>query len=246
VKTWAVNNIWNQLAIWYLDGRTQCQPIICNYCGLELHWLEERCWSWQPVASGNAGCCDYVYDYLLTICIQHFFSFSLTLLRSSDSATSNRIIFYATSSREKKSKEKSKHKKRFNFTQSGGIKHRIPLRLPTSTSSAHQLVNNQTRIMLICIIHVSVRRPYIVIRITCSVTYYIILVLYYSGHWSYRRHNTLLLFMEAASIGRIRSAIFLTWKNNIHKHCRGFDPCIFVSLWYIRSNYKTLDWVIFK
>lgn len=169
-------------------------------------------WPWTSLAwgavlvlaTGRVGECRLLWlrlrlfiDYLYSA---FFFSFSLSLLRSSDSATSHHIILYVTSSREKKSKEKSKHKKRFNFTQSGGIEHRIPLRLSTSTSSAHRLANNQTRIMLICIIRVSVRRPYIVILITCSVTYYIILVLYYSGHWSYRQHDTLLLFMDTASI----------------------------------------------
>jgi hypothetical protein len=176
------NNIWTQLAIWYLDGCTQCQLIIiCNYCGLELHWPKERSWSWQPVASGNASCCGYIYNYLLTICILHFFLFFFV---------PTLVEWFRTqycmwrASEKKKSKEKRKHKKHFNFTQSYGISHRIPLRLPTTTSSAHRLADNQTCIILIYIIRVSVQRPYIVILITCRVTCYIILF------WSLKLQTT--------------------------------------------------------
>lgn len=171
-----MNNIWNKLAIWYLDGRTQCQQIIYNYCGLELHWSRSGAGLGNRSRRGMpAAMTTYTIIYWLFVFSIFFSLFVPSPVEWFRDFSPHNIVCNVLA--RKKTKEKSKHKKRFNFTQSGGIGHRIPLRLPTSTSSAHWLVNNQTRIMLIlCIIRVSVRRPYIVIHITCSVTYYIILV----------------------------------------------------------------------
>jgi len=193
--------------------------VLCDYRVLELHCPEERRWSWQPVASGNAGCCDHTNDYLLTtslplcryiiilFCILRFFIL-FDFLRHAPPPLIHRLsastlVSCVTCSREPKKKKNPERnvntKKRFNFTRSGGRRTYRPSRIPLRLLTNYIIDTRMTLLLLLLSLSLytymyeRVRRPFNVIHnITCSVHNIILLL------WSLKlrtRRDTLLLVM---------------------------------------------------
>lgn len=230
----------------------QCQPTIAslNFTGPRSGaGLGNRSRRGMPAAAATIR----TYDYLLTTCLPtqvciiilfcflHFFflrPYHGPPIQLDNSP--HDICLSVPRERKKKSRGKSKHKKRFNFTRSGGrgIGHRIPLRLPTTVSSAHRLADKRWRLQLsynmllyyyYYYIRVSVRRPYNVIH---NVTLRVLIILLLLLLWWLKLLLTLqdtssLLGMESSGTAVIYVVKFFVHDNIQEFLNHAYNYCVY-------------------